>query len=90
VAEGHSEFCQGGRGLNYFRMGKCGEEQQQGNGSTSVEVEILRSKLELMETTLRNQAMEFKSELASAQTKIHADLKEQMDGLLLTVVKMQP
>jgi hypothetical protein len=51
-------------------MGKHSEEQQQGDGSTSTEIEILRSKLELMETTLKNQAVEFKSELASAQTRM--------------------
>jgi hypothetical protein len=71
-------------------MGKRGEDQLTTKGSASAEVDMLKSKMEWMEAAVKNQAEEFRAELASAQAKMQVELKEQMGELIASVRRMQP
>jgi hypothetical protein len=53
-------------------MGKRGEEAANPKGSSAAEMELLRNKVTLMEENLQKQSLEFRSEMASSQSKIQS------------------
>jgi hypothetical protein len=58
------------------------------DGSLMTEIDNLKSKVALMEETIKAQALEFKSKLATSHAKMQLEIKEQLDNFLATFLKL--
>lgn len=64
-----------------LKMVKKGGEGASAEGSTKLEIEALRSRLDKMENMIQEQSKELKAEVISSQQSMKVDIKEQMDDV---------
>jgi hypothetical protein len=58
------------------------------DGSVAAKLDLMKGKLDQMEQAVRNQVAEVRSELASVQTKMQADMKDQLVDFLAAFIKL--
>jgi hypothetical protein len=85
VQTGGGRRSRGGKGEALaepcLKMVKKGGEGASAEGSTKLEIEALRSRLDKMENMIQEQSKELKAEVISSQQSMKVDIKEQMDDV---------
>jgi hypothetical protein len=72
----------------HLKMGKKGDDHPPVDGSAAADLDLVKSKLELMEQAVKDQASDFHAELASSHAKMLSDMKSQLDGFLTSFMKL--
>jgi hypothetical protein len=72
-------------------MGKKGEkgDEDAAAGSASAEILALKAQIQQVEELVQAQTLQLKSDMASSQTKLQSDIKDQLDDFFTKFVRLQ-
>jgi hypothetical protein len=70
-------------------MGKKSGEGASAEGSTNLELDALKARLESMEGFIQVQSKELKAEVLSSQQDMKLEIKDQMDKFFVMLMKVQ-
>jgi hypothetical protein len=71
-----------------LKMGKKSGEGASAEGSTNLELEALKARLESMEGFIQVQSKELKAEVLSSQQAMKLEIKDQMDKFFVMLMKV--